>query len=304
MPPLRFALSPAGVLATLPGNIMHDLTRLAWYEPDGTWTEIEQGESIDCPRLSPDGTRIAMLIGRSNGDVWVHDIARGNKMVLTRGDRYNHPVWTPDGRKLIVGNAALGGPARLERIAADGSGQPEVLWETDDGGVYPTDFTPDGKVLITRQTSVGAIDIFELVPGEQPRRILPPAHRYGARISPDGSMIAYTSEESGTMEVYVHRYPSLEQKTCVSTSGGYRPVWSGDGRKLFFRYVNRAMVVDVENTAAGFKLSPERLVSEHLSDARYDVDFEGKRLLMGRPAGDLGPQTRIDVVVGWNPVSR
>jgi Tol biopolymer transport system component len=304
-PPIRFALSPAGVLATLPGNIRHDLTRLAWYEPNGSWTEVTQGESMDAPRLSPDGTRIAMLIGRATGDVWVHDLARGTKVVLTTGDRHHHPVWMPDGQRIVFTNMPPGEPAHLESVVADGSAAPERLWELPKGvWAYPTDVAPDGRLLLS-QGEPGKVPldlfVFDARSGEPPRRLLPTGTRYGARMSPDGTMIAYTSEETGTTEVYLHRFPSLEPKICVSTSGGYRPVWSGDGKKLFFRYVDRAMAVDVDNSGPEIKLSPVRLVAEHLPDARYDVDHDGRRLLMGRPAGDLGPQTRIDVAVGWDP---
>jgi serine/threonine-protein kinase len=301
-PPMRFAVSPAGVLATLPGNIRHDLTRLAWFEPDGSWTEVTQGESMDDPRLSPDGTRVAMLIGRVTGDVWVHDFARGTKMVLTRGDRHHHPVWTPDGQRLVFANTRPGEAARLESIVADGSAGPEVLWEMPKGWAYPTDFAGGGELILSMEADGAPVDVFvfDMQARGPPRRLMPPGRRYGARLSPDKAMIAYTSEETGAMEVYLHRYPSLEQKICVSTSGGYRPVWSGDGKKLFFRWVNRVMSVDVDNSGAEIKLSPVHLVAEHLPDARYDVDHDGRRLLMGRPSGDLGPQTRIDVVVGWN----
>ncbi len=308
-PPPRFAVSPAGVLATLPGNIRYDLTRLAWFEPDGSWTEVAQGGPgmIDAPRISPDGTRIAMLIGLASGDLWIHDLRRSTPLRLTTGDYHHHPVWAPDGLRIAFTTQMPGEAARLEWIVADGSAAAELLWQAPAGAwVYPTDFAADGRLLLTLGVpGVEHLDVFVFDPRtrEPPHRLMSAGHRYGARMSPDGTMIAYTSEETRTMEVYLHRFPSMEPKVRVSASGGYRPVWSGDSRKLFFRYGDRVMAVDVEPSGAELAVSPVRVIAEHLPDARYDVDATGRRLLMGRPPGDLGPQTRIDVVVGWDPRS-
>ncbi len=302
-PPPRFAVSRAGVLATLPGSIRYDFTRLSWYDADRSWTDVvEGGPAIDCPRVSPDRTRVAVLMGRSSGDLWIHDLQRGTKLILTRGDCHHHPVWTPDGTRVVFTTD----PARLDWIAADGSAAaPELLWQAPDGvWVYATDFVPGGRVLLTLKSQTDRfLDLFVFDPAtrEEPRPLFASlAHRYGARVSPDGTMIAYTSEETRTMEVYVHRYPSLEQKVRVSPNGGYRPVWSGDGRKLYFRYLDRVMVVDVDGSGSGIELSPPRLVAQQMPDARYDVDADG-RILIARSSGDIGPQTRIEVMVGWDP---
>jgi Tol biopolymer transport system component len=115
-------------------------------------------------------------------------------------------------------------------------------------------------------------------------------------------MIAYTSEEPGAMELYVQRFPSLDQRIMISAGGGYRPVWTADGKKLFFRYLESVRSVDVTLDGDRIEVSPIRVVHEFLTDARYDVDRTGQRILIPRPEGDLGPQRRIDVWVGWDPV--
>ncbi|MFM9997249.1 MAG: protein kinase domain-containing protein [Phycisphaerales bacterium] len=305
-PPRRFAVSPSGVLATLPGNIRYDLTRLAWLElPGGSWTEITQGESFDSPRVSPDGTRVAMLIGLARSDVWVHDLVRGTKMVLASGGHCHHVVWTPDSRSLVFTSNPPHGRCQIVRLDADGGGSRLDLWQASNGlWAHPTDCLPDGRILLTIDELGVGPDLHILDPrtGEAPHPLMPtPGHRYGARVSRDGTMIAYTSEETGSMEVYLHRFPSLEGKIRVSTNGGYRPVWADNDTKIFFRYVDKVMVADVNSGGGRISVSPPRLVAEHLPDARYDVDAEGRRLLMPRPVGDLGPQTRINVVVGWDP---
>ncbi len=304
--PPRFAVSRAGVLATLPGDRRYDLTQLAWRDASGQWSDVAKGAmNIDAPRRSPGGGRVAVLMGQMGGDLWVVDLQRSTRIRLTTGDHYHHPVWTPDGQRIVFTSSPREGRASLEWIVADGSSPPQSLWApTDRTWVYPTDFLPDGRLLVTVQRNgAGHADICTFDPARRadPVPMLPvAAHRYGARVSPDGRFIAYTSEETGTMEVYLHRFPSLEPKVRVSPSGGYRPVWSGDGR-LYFRYLDRVMVADVAASPTGeVNVSPARLVAEHMPDARYDVSADGQRLLMGRPAGDLSPQRRIDVTIGWS----
>jgi eukaryotic-like serine/threonine-protein kinase len=304
-PPVRFALSATGVLATLPGNFGSDHTRLAWLEPDRKWTEIMDGSpSIDCPRLSPDGTRIVMLIGPATGDIWIHNLDRGNEMLLTKGDYRHHPVWTPDSKSIVYTTSGPGLKTCLEVVAADGSSPPETLWQVPGNQwVYATDFLPDGRALLTLSDR-GSMDLytFDLVTREPPRPLMPTtAKRMGARMSADGTMLAYSSDETGKLQVYLHRYPSLEPKIPVSTEGGYRPVWADNDSKLFFRWVDKVLVVDLDRSGGGLKVSSPRLLHEHIPDARYDVDHEGKRLLIARPEGEIGPQAKIDVMVGWDP---
>ncbi|MBL9031908.1 MAG: serine/threonine-protein kinase [Phycisphaerae bacterium] len=300
--PPRFALSRAGVLATLPGGIRYDFSRLAWLEPNGRWTEIaEASPGIDAPRLSPDRSRVALLAGRDSGDLYVLDLQRSTRLRLTTGYCSHHPVWEPDGTAVIVTIAPQGEPTRLVRVALE-SAQRQTLWEG--GWANATDVARDGTIILSLITDDrGAADLFALDrDGTPPRRLLPPpGHRFGARLSPDGTMIAYTSEETGATEVYLHPYPAMQPKVPVSVLGGYRPVWSGDGSTLFYRYLDRLMAVDVRTADGTVTVSTPRVMATGLPDARYDTDRSGERFLLPKPPGETGLQTRIDITVGWNP---
>jgi Tol biopolymer transport system component len=134
-----------------------------------------------------------------------------------------------------------------------------------------------------------------------PRRIFPTAshaNRFGARLSPDGSMIAYTSEESGTREVYLQPYPALNRRIHVSSGGGFRSAWSGDSKTLFYRFQDRLYGADI-TTSPELAASTPRLLIQRMPETRYDAAPDGTRFLVSQAPGGFVPQTRINVVLNW-----
>ena len=72
-------------------------------------------------------------------------------------------------------------------------------------------------------------------------------NEFQPQISPDGRWMAYTSDESGKYEVYVRPFPEVDKgRWQVSTSGGDSPLWSPDGRELFYRNGDAVMAVSVK----------------------------------------------------------
>jgi len=124
------------------------------------------------------------------------------------------------------------------------------------------------------------------------------ANRFGARLSPDGSLIAYTSEESGTMEVWLQPFPGLDRKIPVSSGGGFRSAWSADSKTLYYRSQDRLYAADVAK-GPDLLVSAPRLILEHLPEARYDASPDGTRFILAQPPGASIPQTRINVVLNW-----
>ena len=117
--------------------------------------------------------------------------------------------------------------------------------------------------------------------------------------SPDGRWLAYVSNESGRFEVYVQAYPGPGGKWPISIEGGNEPLWSRDGRELFYREGNRMMAVAVR-TVPTFTTEKPRLLFEgsyvlRPNVANYDVSLDGQRFLMIKEEG----QAPINVILNW-----
>jgi serine/threonine-protein kinase len=250
------------------------------------------------PRLSPDGKRLLVQAG----ELWVQDLTRSNFSRLASGDAVINafPTWLPDGRHVIY--RSLSG---LRVQDAEGSGQGEVLKGTGDYD-YAQGFAPDGDTLVfLRSTQETLFDIFALSLRD-PANVKPvlktPSYEGGARLSPDGQWLAYVSNESAQNDVYLRPYPALDRRWTVSTQGGTQPVWSPDGKEIFYRNADKMMVVDV-TTSPEVKLSTPRVLFEQryaygagITIPNYDVMPDGQHFIMVKDEITGG---RLNVVLNW-----
>ena len=133
-----------------------------------------------------------------------------------------------------------------------------------------------------------------------------PGGQRAAMFSPDGHWVAYSSDESGRSEVYLRDWPAVERRWIVSAGGGSDPVWSRDGRQLYYLVGNRVMVVDIGAGQAP-SISPPRVgftgpfLVVTSGDQSYDVAADG-RLVMLFPASAEADQ--VKVTMNWSPVAR
>jgi dipeptidyl aminopeptidase/acylaminoacyl peptidase len=303
----RYAVSDGGDLAIIPGEALAEETDLAWFGSDGVVSTVFRGSSqIWTLRLSPDAARVAYTIFPPKGDLWVLDIERSAPMKLTSTGNAFYPVWTPDGKRIAFQRQDADGKSRIEWTAADGSGAPETLYEDPGGaGCFPTGFSPDGRLLaISVQTGKGDVTDVAVVNIDGDRKATrlfeTPADRVGVRFSPDGSMIAYCSVESGRAEIYIHPYPAMDKRALGSTTGGERPTWSADGKRLFYRYGSTIYAVDV-SPPPNLSVGKPVVVLDKLPGMRYDAMPDGSRFIMGRPRGDWAPKTSINIVTNAVP---
>ena len=201
---------------------------------------------------------------------------------------------------------------KLHRVRVDGSARPEPLAGAG-ASQFPGSVTPDGKFLLFRGTGTDTkedIWMLPLEPPGEPRVVLQtPAYEGDSAISPDGRLVAYVSDESGQMEVYVRSFPDGGSKVQVSSGGGFDPVWARSGKELFYRVElegeleERMMVVDV-NPGKPIRLSRARSLFEdsyeHLGiGPSYDVLPDGQHFVMIEVDREASRVTHINVVMNW-----
>jgi serine/threonine-protein kinase len=250
-------------------------------------------------RLSPDGKHVAVSINsEGNTDLWSLDLDRDLMTRLTFDEASDaNPVWSRDG-SVIYFRSQRAGKEGIFRIKADGSGKAEQLLESDDP-VPPREISPDGRYLAY---CPGGVDIY-LLPLEEggPSKafLADPQNEASPRSSPDGRWLAYDSDESGRYEVYVRRFPEGDGKVQVSSEGGFRPHWSADGRRLFYRIDDAIWVSDID--VQGDSLRPgkaQRLINlEGGFDQSYEVGKDGKRFLLIQNQAD--GEAKPIFVVNW-----
>ena len=206
---------------------------------------LDAADDYWLPRLSPDGTRLAVGIG---SDIWVLELARSTRTRLTYGTTsVLFPfAWTRDGRRVVFSKIESKIGLDLYTIAADGSGQPELLLRGDQRQ-WATSWSPIADVVATYEQHPTTLRDIWLVNADRTRTafLVSPYQERAARFSPDGKWIAYLSNDSGRDEVYV-RPASGGGKTTVSTEGGIEPVWAASGRELFYRNGDDFMAAPIE----------------------------------------------------------
>ena len=295
-----FAFAPNGIFVYLPGETEHRGWPISWVDSRGKTQPLHAapGPYMN-PRFSSDGKRLAFSMNNGRGaDIWVRDLDRDAPSRLSFLPGLNSfPVWTPDGRYIVFRSTNPAAPG-LYGIHSDGSEEAKRL---TDGGFSesPYSFSPDGKRLAIHRTgNGGSYDILTLPVqtddalglrlGKGEMFLGTPFHERTPAFSPDGRWLAYASDESGTLEVYVRMFPGPGGRWQVSSSGGRLPVWSGDGRELLFQTPGqRVMAVSYSARGDSFTVRQPRVWAEtRLLASRgntantynYDLAPDGKRL--------------------------
>ena len=303
-----FEISPSGALFYAPNDDAvagGRATLLLVDERGGARPLGESRPSIQVPRLSPEGRRIAMtILDGPATDIWVLDLDRGSRTRLTFEGNNGAAVWAPDAQHLYF-SSDRGGPHAIYRAAADGSGEPERLTRAEHPQ-FPTSVSPDGRLLLYSElhpeTSFDSW-LLSLDNGERRPVLQTEFEEAGAVFSPDGRFIAYSSNESGEEQVYVRRFPEPEGRWQLSAREGTEPLWSRDERKLFFRSGDALMEVRV-STANGFEASPPTELFDVPFDtagvlyANYDVTLDGRNFVMIASEQER-TAPRIQVISNW-----
>src|SRR5262249_51881181 len=236
----HFSVSRSGTIAFVKGSFRDVIPRIMlWVDRSGRETAIAAPvRGYLSPNISPDGKRVAVQVRTGQDDhIWIWDFAHETLRPLTSGIAHqNYPVWTPDGSRVAFGSfgSTNGGDSHLEWQVVDGSASPEPL-SRGPMAQFPVSFSPDGTQLVFMDPNRAAMMLLAL---KKDGRVSPLVQRPGiivgnGQISPDGKWLAYESNESGSMEVFVRRFPDADSGHWqVSSSGGTQPAWSRDMREL------------------------------------------------------------------------
>jgi eukaryotic-like serine/threonine-protein kinase len=311
----QFCVSTSGALVYAAGGILPDQENtLVLLDRKGTAEPVASFKApFFAPRFSPDGQRIVYVSLGMECHVWILDLNRGTASKLTSEGLSQFAVWTPDGRRVVFDWLNTGVP-NMYWQAADGSSQMERLNQSE-RRQFPASWTPDGETLLFLEQPediAAGYDIHLL--HLRDRRVTPFLNsRFDEtypEISPDGHWIAYASDESGRKEVYVQPFPGPGGKWQISSEGGIEPLWSRDGKELFYRQPwtqrdNQAFVVDVQ-TGNGFSAGKPRLLFKAqgyvgMSSIRtWDISPDGRRfLVVSAEERKPRPITELILVQNW-----
>src|SRR5262245_7738925 len=334
----HFSVSTDGTLVYVPGSAVaatNSQRTLVWVDRQGREEPIKvPPRAYDYPRLSPDGAHVALEIREADtsSNIWILDLGRLTLTPLTflpTGGRA--PMWTADGRHILFNAGGLAAGGNLFWRAADGSGDTERLLDSTTGD-FATATTPDGAGVIISKNSATSADVTMLrldprhigaassLDGESPRgstaQVRPLVHtQFSERngvVSPDGRWLVYESNASGRLEIYVRPFPQVDSgQWLISTNGGSRPLWSRDGRELFYLSEDGTLMsVPVEQASAWRAGIPRQVLQTAYFPAAalgfnyrpYDISPDGTRFLMIKQLAEAKPrpgQRGIIVVTNW-----
>jgi serine/threonine-protein kinase len=301
----QFSWSDDGTLVYIAGSDISEQRRLVWVDRKGQTQPIDVAtRGYIFPRLSPDGQKIAVSTVAPTPDVWVYDVPRGTLTRLTSAGINTRNLWTPDGTRVTFASDRAGGSQNIYWIPADGSTDAERL-TTSSYRQVPESWAPDGKTLAFSELDPDTNwDIWTLLLPDRKTELLlrTPFHDGGRAFSPDGRWLAYYSDESGRGEVFVRGYRPPGGKWPISSDGGAEPVWSRDGREIFYRSGNKLMAVDVMTGSTFLAGKPKPLFEGPYVTAlpaNFDVSPDGQRFVMVIPVQKESRSARFDVVLNW-----
>jgi Tol biopolymer transport system component len=229
-----------------------------------------------------------------NAQLWIYD-AHGNAILLASeaGAAQGSPTWSPDGARIAFWDTRAG-TFDLYARPANGAAGPQLLFKNE-FSKYPTDWSRDGKYLLFGQVGSNTNgDVWGYsMPDRRAGPIVDTIHDEGhAALSPDGKWIAYQSDESKTVSVYVQEFngitPGTKRRWRISPTGGGLPRWRADGQELFYLTCTGIMTAISIHPADGeFRFDgPKSLFATRSIPGTwnaFDVSPDGQRFLLNLP---------------------
>jgi serine/threonine protein kinase len=266
----------------------------------------EPGIGHRSPTFSSDGKRVAFSLEEDgNRDIWVLDITADSTQRLTFGPAPEDiPAWSPSGDRVTF-NTDLNALSGIYIKRSDGTGETQLVTN----GMFPT-FSPDGRSLIFIAFRPDlATDIYrlDLESESEPELFLNESFfDHSPQLSPDSRYLAYTSNISGTTEVYLRPFPGGEGKWQVSGPGGVSPRWNARGDRLYYSQGINLMEVEIQFDPIVNVGTPRKLFSWVAPVRRYywapplfDVAPDGESFVIVKATKPDAPWQAIVVVENW-----
>ena len=306
----HYVVSSSGTLAYVAGLFGRPVAEqsLFWLDRDGRETKINAPVGpYAYPRLSPDDSRIAATILTEYQKIWILDVPRRTLVPLTTNNtREIYPVWTADGRRVVFDADQKGIWSQIVD-----SGAPATRLFPPSGFQLPTSFAPDGRLAFTAGDG-DRIDLLTVANAKAESLVARPgrAARNG-EVSPDGTMLAYETNESGQWQIVVSSFPNVaDWHRQVSTDGGNLPAWRRDGRELFYVAHGHLMAATVTSGAPASLGVPSTITDRPYSwtvagvvGRWYDVSHASDRFLVMKQEEESPPTenepSSIVVVQNW-----
>jgi serine/threonine-protein kinase len=291
----NFDAATNGTAVYVVGHDAPSFSRVVWADRHGARQGALIGQPVELPRnprISADGLRVVLTIGPlSNGQVWVYDVqGAAQPLKLTFRDHGAFPVWSPD-RKRIAFWWRTSQFKGLFSVASDGgSSEPEPI-KSDQDDVVPLDWSPDGEQLVYQEPPSHVppkIGVLRFSEGKGRPWLTTPFSDEGGRLSPNGHWLAYATNQTGSFELWVRPFPGPGAPVRISSNGGRKPLWSQDGKEIFFENGPRLLSARVLAEEPDFRTAPPQILFEGGfkrddldPDIRYmDVAPDGRFLMV------------------------
>jgi|GEM_PF-1817200 len=302
------SVSADGTLAYVDDALTGGARRLVWRDRSGELvSEVGVAQvGLRGPRVSPDGKNVAVVAVDAGGaDVWLHlDGSSSNRRITLHDGDDAWPVWSPDGTRIVFASSRAGRPALFQR-AADGSGDAELLFESDEF-LTPLDWSGDRILVRIRSRRASGYGV--LAPDGEGRYAMERLEGVNgptgdARLSPDARHIVFESRGRGPGNILVQRVGADTAPVPISPEGGESPVWGGDPREVYFvrgdiLYSVRLNLSDGIRAAEPEPLFGHPALSGGFRSPGYDVSPDGQRFAVVEMVG-APPAPTIRIVLDW-----
>jgi len=303
-------VSSNGTLTYIPGSTINYVSRFIWRARDGRVIGAASPDKLEYPRyprISPNGHKFVATVGPAQeGHIWVYETSGTARPYKITFNAHNTlPVWSPDSSRIAFVSTRDGPTRNLFVVPADGSVIEPGRLVTSDKDKSQVTWSGDGWLVFQQLGDSTRNDLWKQSAagdGKAEPWVQTPFAEHTPMFSFDDKWVAYVSDTTGTDEIWVRPFPGPGSPLRVSSAGGHDPVWSRDGKELFYEEGSKLMTAAVTSTTPLQMQTPKMLFDggfvayEPNTPRTYDVDRDG-RFLMIEPSTTNAQ--RFNVVLNW-----